>query len=197
MQRMDVLAAIRDLLSDQVVVFVLGGLFTAALGEWRARVAENRARSQRQEEWDRDQTAATRARLREAVLRDIDETRRFFVEQETYLLARSEGRVVKYPGAKYPNLDIGLLGDPRIGLELVAVAHALLQLPPGAGVPMPLLQRAGLLHVSVIRALRNQEARARGDQHLLEMTEDDLRSVAADYEALSAKVIGEASPSGA
>jgi hypothetical protein len=173
-----------------VLAFVLGGLFTAAVGEWRARAAEGRARRQRQEEWERDQAAARLTRLREAVLRDLDETRRFFVEQEAFLLARSEGRVVPHPGSAYPNVDVNLVGDASLAIEQVRVTHELLQLTPATGVPMRLLERAGLLHANYIRALRAQEARARMDQPLKEITEDEMHSIAAEQEALAAKITG-------
>ena len=173
-----------------VLTFVLGGLFQAAIAEWRTRAAEGRAKAQRHEEWGRQQKDATLTRLREAVVRDIDETRRFFVEQEAFLLARSEGRAIPYPGAKYPNLDINLVGDARVALEQVQVAAALLERTPGSGVPVDLLSRTGMLHSDVIRLLRAQEARALSNQPLVEMSEADLRSISAEQQALAAKLTG-------
>lgn len=177
-----------------VLAFAGGGLFNAAIAEWRARASEDRAKTQRSEEWTRQLEADKLARLRGAVIRDLQETRAYFLADEASLLARAEGRVLPYPGPEYPNQDLSMTGDPALVAEQATVVTEFLIRAPGSGVPAELMVKAAALHSAIIRELKNQEARALADQPLRELTVD--QQTAAAMQALQARLLEGAKPSG-
>ena len=159
---------------DNVLAFVGGGVFTAAIAEWRARAAEGRARLEREAAWQREQEVQKTARLREAVVRDIQETRSFFLAEVDWHMARLRGRDEPYPGPSHPNQDLSLTGDASVVTDWARVSLDLLRLNPGDDVPAELVVRLGVVQSRVMMALKQREADALADKPLPALTVDEM-----------------------
>ena len=144
-----------------VGAFVLGAIFNAVVSEIQAKRAEGRMREREAATEHRAERRAAEDRLRAAIVRDIEETRRYVIARGTHLIARGAGRPTgEFAVGEFPNADVSLVGDATLMAQDADLLVELMARTPGTPLSMDDLERMGRTHSAMLRALKEQEARA-------------------------------------
>ncbi len=144
-----------------VGTFILGGIFNAVVSEIQAMRAEGRTREREAATEQRVDRRAAEDRLRAAIVRDIEETRRYIIARGIHLIARASGRPTgEFPTGGFPNADVSLVGDPALMAQDADLLLELMAKAPGTPLSMDDLERMGRANSAMLSALKEQEARA-------------------------------------